>query len=270
MFEWISSPEAWSALVALVAIEIVMGIDNVVFISVIVSRLDPATGERARILGLMLAFIFRVCLLFALTALLRLTEPAITINSVVFSWRDIILLLGGLFLVIKATHEMHLEMEGGAHLVEEGGKPRRFVSALFQIAIIDLVFSIDSMVAAIGMSRILPVMVLAIAISMVVMLLAAGTISSFIRRHPTTKMLALAFLLLVGVVLVMEAFHQDVDRRLIYGAMAFAVFVEWINLRAARARVKERRRRRSVPVPDVVRQQGEANQDERISDSARR
>jgi predicted tellurium resistance membrane protein TerC len=252
MFGWIASPEAWTALAALTAMEIVLGIDNVVFISVLVSRLPPEQGERARRLGILLALGFRLALLFTLTAILKLTQPVIFAFGASVSWRDIILLVGGLFLIVKATHEMHLEMEGGEHLTGGGRKPRSFLAAMVQIAVIDLVFSVDSILTAIGMSRDLPVMVIAVLISMVVMYVSAGPVASFIRRHPTTKMLALAFLLLIGVMLVMEAFHRDIDRTLIYAAMAFAVFVEVINLRAAKGRIKARRRK-SVPPPAAVR-----------------
>lgn len=239
----IFSPEALAALAALTAMEIILGIDNVVFISVLVSRLPPEQAERARKYGLLLALVMRILLLFALTTLLKLTNPLFTLFGLGISWRDIILFTGGLFLVVKATHEMHLEMEGGEHLGEGGRKVSTFGAAMVQIAVIDLVFSIDSMVTAIGMARDLWVMVVAVIISMIVMYVAAGPVSAFVHKHPTAKMLALSFLVLIGVALMAEGIHNPVDKKLIYAAMAFSVFVEAINLRAS----KNRGRRHPVP-----------------------
>lgn len=239
----IFSPESLAALAALTAMEVILGIDNVVFISVLVSRLPQEQAEKARKYGLLLALVMRVALLFALTTLLKLTTPLFTIFDLGISWRDIILFVGGLFLVVKATHEMHLEMEGGEHLNEGGRKVATFAAAMVQIAVIDLVFSIDSMVTAIGMARDLWVMVVAVILSMIVMYVAAGPVSAFVHRHPTAKILALSFLVLIGVALMAEGVHQHIDKKLIYAAMAFSVFVEAINLRAA----KSRGRRHPVP-----------------------
>lgn len=236
MIEAIFTPEALAALVALTAMEIILGIDNIVFISVLVSRLPPDQAEKARKYGLLMALVMRIALLFALTTLLKLTQPAFTLFGHGVSWRDVILFVGGMFLVVKATHEMHLEMEGGEHLVDGNVKVRTFGAAMVQIALIDLVFSIDSIVTAIGMARDLWVMVVAVILSMIVMYLAAGPVSSFVHRHPTAKMLALAFLVLIGVALVAESFHSPIDRKIIYGAMAFSVLVELVNLRAAKNR----------------------------------
>lgn len=246
-WEMIFSPEALAALAALTAMEVILGIDNVVFISVLVSRLPPEQGERARKYGLMLALVMRILLLFALTTLLTLTQPLFTIFGQGVSWRDVILFVGGLFLVVKATHEMHMEMEGGEHLTEGGKKAATFGAAMVQIAIIDLVFSVDSMVTAIGMARELWIMVVAILLSMIVMYVSAGPVASFVHRHPTAKMLALAFLVLIGVALMAEAAHNPFDKKLIYAAMAFSVFVEAINLRAAK---KNKGRRHPVPHQD--------------------
>lgn len=245
-WEMIFSPEALAALAALTAMEVILGIDNVVFISVLVSRLPPDQGEKARKYGLILALVMRIILLFALTSLLKLTAPLFTVFSHGISWRDVILFVGGLFLVVKATHEMHLEMEGGEHLSENGKKATTFAAAMVQIAIIDLVFSVDSMVTAIGMARDLWVMVVAVLLSMIVMYVAAGPVAAFVHRHPTAKMLALAFLVLIGVALMAESIHNPIDKRMIYAAMAFSVFVEMINLRAA----KSRGRRHPVPQQD--------------------
>ena len=243
MLDALWSAEGLSALAALTAMEVILGIDNVVFISVLVSRLPREQGERARKYGLLMALVMRILLLFALTSLLKLTQPLFTLFGNGVSWRDVILFVGGLFLVVKATHEMHLEMEGGEHLSESGGKAATFGGAMIQIAIIDLVFSIDSMVTAIGMARDVSIMVIAVILSMIVMYIAAGPVSGFVHRHPTAKMLALAFLVLIGVALMAESFHNPFDKKIIYAAMAFSVLVEMINLRAA----KNRGRRHPVP-----------------------
>jgi len=244
MLDAIFSVEGLAALAALTAMEVILGIDNIVFISVLVSRLPRETAERARKLGLILALVMRVLLLFALTSLLKLTQPVMTIGTHGVSWRDIILFVGGLFLVVKATHEMHMEMEGGPDANGAGAaKPASFAAAMMQIAVIDLVFSIDSMVTAIGMARDVSIMVIAVVLSMIVMYVAAGPVSAFVHRHPTAKMLALAFLVLIGVALLAESVHQEIDRKIIYGAMAFSVLVEMLNLRAA----KNRGRRNPVP-----------------------
>lgn len=244
MLEAIFSVEGMAALAALTAMEIILGIDNIVFISVLVSRLPSESAERARKLGLLLALVMRIILLFALTSLLKLTQPVFTAFGQAVSWRDIILFVGGLFLVIKATHEMHMEMEGGEiSAAQSGGKASSFVGAMIQIAIIDLVFSVDSIITAIGMARDVSIMVTAVILSMIVMYVAAGPVSGFVHRHPTAKMLALAFLVLVGVALIGESVHQPIDRKIIYGAMAFSVVVEALNLRAS----KNRGRRNPVP-----------------------
>ena len=247
MLDALWSAEGLAALAALTAMEVILGIDNVVFISVLVSRLPPEQGERARKYGLLMALVMRIMLLFALTSLLKLTQPLFTLFGNAVSWRDVILFVGGLFLVVKATHEMHLEMEGGHHLTEGGGKAATFGGAMIQIAVIDLVFSIDSMVTAIGMAREISIMVIAVILSMIVMYVAAGPVSAFVHRHPTAKMLALAFLVLIGVALMAESTHNSFDKKIIYAAMAFSVLVEMINLRAA----KNRGRRNPVPgAPD--------------------
>lgn len=248
MLEVFLSVEGLAALAALTAMEIILAIDNIVFISVLVSRLPPESAERARKLGLILALVMRILLLFAITSLLKLNQPVFTLFGQAVSWRDIILFVGGLFLVIKATHEMHMEMEGGpAGSEAQAVKPTGFAAAMVQIAIIDLVFSVDSIITAIGMARDIPIMVAAVLLSMIVMYVSAGPVSAFVHRHPTAKMLALAFLVLVGVALIAESMHQPIDRKIIYGAMAFSVLVEALNLRAA----KNRGRRNPIPAdPD--------------------
>ncbi|MBX3537876.1 MAG: TerC family protein [Chelatococcus sp.] len=239
MFAWMSDPSGWAALVTLSAMEIVLGIDNVVFISVLVSRLPTAQAERARRIGLLLALVFRVLLLFTLTLILTLTQPVFTVFGHGVSWRDIILLAGGLFLIAKATHEIHAEIEGDEN-DNDAAVPGGMGMAILQIAIIDLVFSVDSIVTAIGMAQDISIMVTAVVISMAVMYVAAGAVSGFISRHPTTKMLALSFLILIGVSLVADGGGLHVPRGYIYAAMAFAAAVEAINIWAGRNRRKRR------------------------------
>lgn len=242
MFAWMADPSGWAALVTLSAMEIVLGIDNVVFIAVLVSRLPAAQAERARRIGLLLALVFRVLLLFTLTFILTLTQPVFSAFGHGVSWRDIILLVGGLFLIAKATHEIHAEIEGDEP-GSDAAAPGSLAMAIAQIAVIDLVFSVDSIVTAIGMSDNIAIMVTAVVIAMAVMYLAAGTVSGFISRHPTTKMLALSFLILIGVALVADGGGLHVPRGYIYSAMAFAAIVEAINIWAGR----NRRRRRPAP-----------------------
>ena len=238
MFEWVANPAGWAALVTLSAMEIVLGIDNVVFISVLVSKLPREQAERARRIGLLLALVFRVVLLFALTAIMRLTEPVFTILGNGFSWRDIILIAGGAFLIAKATHEIHAEMEGPGESERRGAAPGAFTAAVAQITVIDLVFSVDSIVTAIGMAQDVSIMIIAVVIAMAVMYAASGPVSRFIAHHPTTKMLALSFLILIGVSLVAEGGEIPIPRGYIYSAMAFAAAVEAINVMAGRKRRK--------------------------------
>jgi Membrane protein TerC, possibly involved in tellurium resistance len=238
MFEWVANPAGWAALVTLSAMEIVLGIDNVVFISVLVSKLPREQAERARRIGLLLALVFRVVLLFALTAIMRLTEPVFTILGNGFSWRDIILIAGGAFLIAKATHEIHAEMEGPGESERRGAAPGAFTAAVAQITVIDLVFSVDSIVTAIGMAQDVSIMIIAVVIAMAVMYAASGPVSRFIAHHPTTKMLALSFLILIGVSLVAEGGEIHIPRGYIYSAMAFAAAVEAINVMAGRKRRK--------------------------------
>jgi predicted tellurium resistance membrane protein TerC len=236
MMELFTSAEAWAALLTLTALEIVLGIDNVIFLSVIVSRIPPAQAKRARQIGLFLALVFRIILLSLLVWLIGLTEPVITVKSFALSWRDIILIGGGLFLIAKATHEIHAEVE--AHEVESDAAPRAsaFFWVIVQIIVIDMVFSLDSIITAIGMSQQLEIMIAAVVIACVVMYASSGPVARFVANHPTTKMLALAFLVLIGVALVADGFKFHIPRGYIYFAIAFSAAVELFNVLAKRNR----------------------------------
>jgi predicted tellurium resistance membrane protein TerC len=228
--DWITSPEIWTALLTLTALEIVLGIDNVIFISILAGKLPPAQRERARLVGLSLAMIMRVGLLFSINWVVGLTDPIFSVFDRDISGRDLILLGGGLFLLYKATTEIHEKLEGAEH----HGTTRAaasFASVIIQILLLDIVFSLDSVITAVGMADDLGVMIAAVIIAVGVMLFASGGISNFVNRHPTVKVLALSFLLLIGMSLVAEGFHQHIPKGYIYAAMAFSVCVEAINLR---------------------------------------
>jgi predicted tellurium resistance membrane protein TerC len=235
MFDWISDPQAWIALATLTALEIVLGIDNIVFISILSDKLPREQQARARRVGLALAMFGRVALLLSIAWIMRLTTDLFTVLGTGVSGRDIILLAGGLFLIGKSTYEIHDKMEGGSHRGEVG-PGASFASVIIQILLLDLVFSLDSVITAVGMADDVPVMVAAIVIAVGVMMLSAGRISDFIGRHPTIKMLALSFLLLIGVMLVAEGFDQHVPKGYVYSAMAFSLFVEMLNIRMIRGR----------------------------------
>jgi predicted tellurium resistance membrane protein TerC len=240
MLELLTDPHAWAALATLTVLEIVLGIDNIVFISVLVSRCNPKEAERARKIGLSLALVFRIALLFTLTALIALREPLFTIFGTGISWRDIILIGGGLFLMAKATHEIHGEIE--PH--DAAGKAVRtqaFYLIVIQLVAVDLVFSVDSIITAIGLAEDIEVMVAAVIIAMIVMYFASAPVSKFVSKHPTTKMLALAFLLLIGMALVADGFDVHIPRGYIYFAMAFAGAVEMFNVIAAGRRKRAAR-----------------------------
>ncbi|RZN19457.1 TerC family protein [Bradyrhizobium sp. Leo121] len=238
MIELLASPEAWAALLTLTALEIVLGIDNVIFLSVLVSRIPPHQAKRARQIGLFLALVFRILLLSLLVWLIGLTEPVITVRGLALSWRDIILIGGGLFLIAKATHEIHGEVEAREGDEEAASGRSAFFWVIVQIIIIDMVFSLDSIVTAIGMAQDLEVMIAAVVIACIVMYVSSGPVARFVAEHPTTKMLALAFLLLIGVALVADGFHFHIPRGYIYFAMAFAAAVETFNVLARRNRKK--------------------------------
>jgi predicted tellurium resistance membrane protein TerC len=232
-----TSPEAWAALLTLTALEIVLGIDNVIFLSVIVSRIPQSQARRARQIGLALALVFRILLLSLLVWLIGLTQDVFSVAGIGFSWRDIILIGGGLFLIAKATHEIHTEVEAG----DEGesattSKAGAFFWVIVQIIIIDLVFSLDSIITAIGMAQDLQIMIAAVVIACVIMYVSSGPVARFVAEHPTTKMLALAFLVLIGVALVADGFRFHIPRGYIYFAIAFSAAVELFNVLAKRNR----------------------------------
>ncbi|HEX7808124.1 MAG TPA: TerC family protein [Thermoanaerobaculia bacterium] len=228
--EWLSDPQAWIALLTLTVLEIVLGIDNVIFISILAGKLPGEKQKRARNIGLAAAMIMRILLLLSLAWIVKLTKPLFTILSAEISGRDLILLAGGLFLMAKATHEIHDKLEG-----EEGETVARvaptLASVIVQIMLLDIVFSLDSVITAVGMAKDLAVMITAVVISVGIMLFAAGSISSFVDRHPTVKMLALSFLVLIGMALVAEGLDFHIPKGYIYFAMGFSVFVELLNVR---------------------------------------
>jgi len=228
--DWISSPESWVALVTLTVLEIVLGIDNIVFISILASKLPITQQARARNLGLALAMITRILLLLSLTWIMRLTTPLFDIAGHGFSGRDLILLLGGVFLIWKSVHEIHQRLEGESVLARKARDVANMGQVLVQIALLDIVFSLDSVITAVGMANQVVIMILAIVLAVAFMIFAAGHVSAFVDRHPTVKMLALSFLLLIGVTLIADGIGQHISKGYVYFAMAFAVFVEMLNL----------------------------------------
>ena len=240
MIELLTSAEAWAALLTLTALEIVLGIDNVIFLSVIVSRIPPDQAKRARQIGLLLALVFRIVLLSLLVWLIGLTEPVIVVRGAELSWRDIILIAGGAFLIAKATHEIHAEVEASHGEPDTESRASLFFWAIMQIIVIDIVFSLDSIITAIGMAQDLEIMVAAVVIACAVMYLSSGPVAKFVADHPTTKMLALAFLVLIGVALVADGFNFHIPRGYIYFAIVFSAAVEFFNVLAKRKRRKAR------------------------------
>ncbi len=231
--EWLASPETWIALLTLTVLEIVLGIDNIIFISILAGKLPAGEQPRARTVGLTLAMVTRILLLLSLTGIMRLTRPLFSPFGHPFSGRDLILLLGGLFLIWKSTREIHDKLEGeeGRQNVKAGAT---FGGVIVQIALLDIVFSLDSVITAVGMVRQVGVMIAAIVLAVLVMLVAAGPISNFVHRHPTLKMLALSFLLLIGVTLIADGLGQHIPKGYVYFAMGFSLFVESLNLRLLR------------------------------------
>jgi len=232
--DWITSPEAWIAFGTLLALEIVLGIDNVVFISILAGKLPTNQQAKARYLGLALAMVTRIILLFSISWMVRLTAPLFTVFGVEISGRDLILIVGGLFLIGKSTHEIHQKLEGERGQVSARVAPT-FTGVIVQILLLDVVFSLDSVITAVGMVNQIGIMVAAVMVAVIVMIGFAGAIGRFVERHPTVKMLALSFLLLIGMTLMAEGFDQHISKGYIYSAMAFSVFVEVLNLRAKKA-----------------------------------
>jgi len=229
-FAWTSSAEGWIALLTLTVLEIVLGIDNIIFISILAGKLPKTDRERARVVGLSLAMFIRIALLLSITWVMGLTAPMFAMFAREISGRDLILLAGGLFLIGKSTHEIHTSLEGEEE--RETGRARAsFTGTIIQILLLDIVFSLDSVITAVGMAEAVSIMILAVVIAVAVMLVASKPIAAFVEHHPTIKMLALSFLLLIGVSLMGEGFDQHIPKGYIYFAMGFSIFVEMINLR---------------------------------------
>jgi predicted tellurium resistance membrane protein TerC len=255
----LTNPETWIALATLTVLEIVLGIDNIIFISILVGRLPESQRDRARLIGLGLAMGMRILLLLTISWIIGLTQPAVTLLSNEFSWRDIILIGGGLFLLWKATTEIHDSLEGAEHTADAGAiATATFGGVLLQIVLLDIVFSLDSVLTAVGLVDEIPVMIAAVVIAIGVMLVASGPLSAFVNRHPSVKMLALAFLLLIGVTLVADGFGFHIDKAYIYAAMGFSVFVEALNLRASRGRGRTPVELRPSFIPEETQDAGSA------------
>ena len=257
MFDWIADPNAWIALATLTALEIVLGIDNIIFISILTGRLAPEQRAKARVLGLSAAMVSRLALLFSITWVMRLTEPLFTVFGFDVTGRALILIGGGLFLLWKSVHEIHNSLEIAQ--AEESGKAAAFASfgaVIAQIAVIDIVFSLDSVITAVGMADDLAVMVIAIVVAVGVMLFAAKSIGDFVERHPTIKVLALSFLVLVGMVLIAEGLGRHIPKGYVYFAMAFSVAVEMINIRMRKKASAPVKLNRTHELPDGERRPG--------------
>jgi predicted tellurium resistance membrane protein TerC len=237
--DWLADPRTWIAFLTLVVLELVLGVDNVIFISILAGKLPPAQQGRARRTGLALAVISRILLLSSLSFIIHLTDPIFSIVGFEISWRDVILILGGLFLLAKSTYEIHQKLEGveGHASVRVGPS---FANVMLQVLLLDVIFSLDSVITAVGMVDELPIMIAAVIIAAGLMILSAGPIGDFVERHPTIKMLALSFLLLIGFTLIVEGLHQHIPKGYIYFAMAFSVFVEMLNLRLRRVQAPVR------------------------------
>jgi len=247
--EWLSDPEAWSALVALLALEIVLGVDNVVFISILANKLPEGEQDRARRVGILAAGGMRVLLLLAVGWIITLKSELFEVFGNGFSGKDLILLAGGLFLIYKATKEIHDKLEGEDEHIEARVAPT-FAAVIGQVMLLDLVFSIDSVITAVGMTDVVPVMVIAIMTAVVIMLVASGGIYRFVNRHPSVKMLALAFLLLIGMTLIAEGLGEKIPKGYVYAAMTFSIFVEVLNIGARRRSKPVKLHEKMTPEPD--------------------
>jgi predicted tellurium resistance membrane protein TerC len=230
--DWITQPDVWAALATLTVLEIVLGIDNIIFISILSGKLPAERQKRARVTGLGAAMVMRILLLFSISWVIGLTAPMFTVFEQEISGRDLILILGGLFLLFKSTKEIHERLEGDDHPAGAAGARRvSFGAVIGQIMLLDIVFSLDSVITAVGMAEDLWVMITAVVIAVLIMMISSEGISGFVHRHPTVKILALSFLLLIGVSLIAEGFDQHIPKGYIYFAMAFSVFVEMVNLK---------------------------------------
>lgn len=241
LLDWLSDPQIWVSLLTLTTLEVVLGIDNLIFLSILAARLPPERQPIARQVGLFFALGLRLALLATIAWIMRLTQPVIAFGGWSFSWRDLILISGGLFLVYKGTNEIHKRIEGAGN--HEGARRASvsLIGTIVQIALLDIVFSLDSVITVVGMANQLPVMIAAVVIAVGVMMVAAAPVSGFINRHPTVKMLALSFLLLIGMTLIADGFGAHVSKGYIYAAIAFSMFVELLNHLAARNRKRGRR-----------------------------
>jgi predicted tellurium resistance membrane protein TerC len=249
--EWLEPCLTWDALFAflsLTGLEIVLGIDNIIFIAILADRLPPAKRDFARKMGLMIAVVSRLILLMGIGYVVKLKSPLFSLFEHPFTGKDLILLFGGLFLVAKATHEIHKKVEG--HADHEGGSkaPATMASMLFQVFIMDVIFSLDSVITAVGMTSLVPVMVSAVLVSVAIMLIFSGYVVDFVARHPATKLLALSFLLMIGVLLLGEAFHYEIPKGYIYFSMAFSLMIELLQMRAEKK--ASRAHAIEVPTPD--------------------
>jgi predicted tellurium resistance membrane protein TerC len=260
MIELLSDPAVWAAFGTLTVLEIVLGIDNIVFISVLVSRLPKEQADRARRLGLALALIFRIALLLVLSWIIGLSADVFTLFGQGFSWKDIILLAGGLFLIYKATHEMHAEIEEPHDEELKSTAKAAFSAIIVQIIVIDMVFSIDSIITAVGMAQHIEVMIAAVIVAVGLMFVASGPIAGFVARHPTTKVLALAFLLLIGVSLVADGLGYHIEKGYIYAAMAFSVLVEAVNIFAKQRKAARGGVKHHATAGNLIREQVAAHQ----------
>ena len=245
MLELLTDPAAWASLLTLTALEIVLGIDNVIFLSIVSARLPEHQQAKARRIGLVLALLMRIALLASITWIIGLTQPAFTVFGFEATWRDLVLAGGGLFLLVKGTMEIHHMTEGHGEDGEKGAGTASFLGAIVQIVLLDIVFSLDSFITAVGMADHLSIMITAVVIAIVVMMLAAEPTANFVNKHPTVKMLALSFLLLIGMSLVADGLHYHIPRGYLYFAIGFSALVEVLNLVATAAR----KRKREVPPP---------------------
>ncbi|MCS6991233.1 MAG: TerC family protein [Chitinophagales bacterium] len=249
MFTALTTAEGWMSLVTLIVMEIILGIDNIIFISILADKLPKKQRPRARIIGLSLALIMRVILLFSISWLTKLTAPLLTVNDFALSARDLILLSGGVFLLYKTVREIHNKIEG-IEVSPRISAAKQFGRVIFQIILIDMVFSVDSILTAVGLVDDMTIMVIAVVVAIVFMMLFAGWVSAFIDKNPTFKMLALSFLLMVGFLLVADGLHYHIDKKYLYFSMAFAFLVEFLNMRERRTRERRLKQQSDVPLAE--------------------